>query len=188
MLEKLTVQNYVIIEKVEINFSHRLTILTGETGAGKSILLDALQLILGSRANSNILFDPKQKCVIEGTFNIEKMKLKSFFEENDLDFENETIVRREITPSGKSRAFINDTPVKLSMLQLLGNQLINLHAQHQSLYLNDRTYQMMVLDLMAGHQKDVEKYQTDFQDYLSEINRLKSLKMILLKPKKNWII
>ncbi len=177
MLKKLFVQNYGIIEKTSVDFSDRLTIITGETGSGKSMLLGALSLILGNRASSsNILFDKNKKCVVEGLFDLENKSLKSFFDEHDLDYEPETIVRREITASGKSRAFINDTPVNLTVLNQLSNRLINLHGQHQSLYLNDKSYQLFILDNLAGHLDKVQKYKTQFYKYQDKVVSLKELK------------
>ncbi len=176
MLQKLFVQNYAIIDQLEIEFSKRLTIITGETGAGKSILLGALGLILGNRASANTAFDKNKKTIVEGTFNIREKKLKRFFAINDLDYEEETIVRREITPSGKSRAFINDTPVNLTLLAQLGSQLINLHAQHQSLYLTDRNYQMSILDSLSKQNKELKKYQEEYSVYQEEKNKLTKIK------------
>ena len=176
MLKKLFVQNYGIIEKTSVDFSDSLTIITGETGAGKSMLLGALSLILGNRASSNILFNKKKKCIVEGVFNLENKSIQSFFEENDLDYDTETIVRREITSSGKSRAFINDTPVNLTILSQLSNRVINLHGQHQSLYLNDKSYQLFILDNLAGHLDKVQKVKKQFYKYQEKLNKLNDVK------------
>ena len=129
MIQKLLIKNYAIIEELEINFSSGLTIITGETGAGKSILLGALGLIMGNRADTKSLYDQEKKCIIEAYFQVKKYKVKGFFEEHEIDYDDEVIVRRELTPSGKSRAFINDTPVNLKMLQQLSGSLIDLHQQ-----------------------------------------------------------
>ena len=137
MLQKLTINNYALIDNLEIGFGKGLNILTGETGAGKSIILGALSLILGQRAESRYFFNQQKKCVIEGLFKIDGFHLKSFFEDNDLDYEAETVLRREISADGKSRAFVNDTPVNLTALKQLGEKLIDIHSQHATLEIND---------------------------------------------------
>lgn len=177
MLKKLFVQNYALIEQLEVDLSDRLTIITGETGAGKSILLGALSLILGKRANPNSLYDKKKKCVVEGTFDISKKGLSKFFSEHDLDYEEETIIRREITPAGKSRSFINDTPVTLNVLSQLSQQLVSLHSQHQSLHLMDRSYQLQILDSFSKQLPDVSKFQSSFQEYHHKKNILEAKKL-----------
>src|SRR6201986_3966311 len=128
MLQKLSISNYALIDNLEISFDSGLNILTGETGAGKSIILGALSLILGQRAESRYFFNQQKKCVIEGLFKIDSLHLKTFFEEHDLDYEPETVLRREITADGRSRAFVNDTPVNLSDMKLLGERLIDIHS------------------------------------------------------------
>src|SRR5512141_2585848 len=133
MLLKLSVRNYALIRELDVEFEKGLTIITGETGAGKSILLGALSLILGTRADTAVLLDKNEKCIVEGTFRIEEYDLKGFFETNGLDYETNSIVRREINPAGKSRAFINDTPVTINLLKELGDKLIDIHSQHQTL-------------------------------------------------------
>ena len=137
MLVKLLVQNYALIKELDVEFESGLTIITGETGAGKSILLGALSLILGTRADTTVLLDKKKKCVVEGTFRIDEYDLNDFFISNELDFEPLTTLRREINPSGKSRAFINDTPVTVTLLKDLGDHLIDIHSQYQTLMLID---------------------------------------------------
>ncbi|MEZ4887125.1 MAG: DNA repair protein RecN [Chitinophagales bacterium] len=176
MLQKLFIKNYALIEEVELAFSDKLTIITGETGAGKSILLGALSLILGHRVNTAALSNTQKKCVVEGTFNIRAYQLQSFFEKNELDYEDVTIVRREVMPSGKSRAFINDTPVNLQVLKLIGEKLVNLHAQHQTLHLFDAHYQLSIIDTLASHNGVLENYQGIFKDYQRNQNRLKKRK------------
>jgi len=176
MLQKLQIKNYAIIDELVVDFSNRLTIITGETGAGKSILLGALSLILGGRSSNNIFFNDKKKCVIEGVFDMRGHGLKSFFKANDLDYEDETIIRREITPSNRSRAFVNDTPIKLTLLNQLTGQLINLHAQHQNLYLNNRGYQLRIVDGIAGQLKDVDAYRKLFGAYVENVQKLQDLK------------
>jgi DNA repair protein RecN (Recombination protein N) len=163
MIKRLSISNYAIIEELTLDFADGLSIITGETGAGKSIVLGALNLILGGRADSKTLFIEDQKCIIEGRFAVEAYSLQSFFEENDLDYDTELIIRREITPSGKSRAFVNDTPVKLKVLQELGAVLIDLHQQFDTLYINNTDFQLELLDALAGQLPAVATYRADYQ-------------------------
>jgi DNA repair protein RecN (Recombination protein N) len=151
MLVKLSVYNYALIKELDIGLDNGLTIITGETGAGKSILLGALSLILGARADTSVLLDKTTKCVVEGTFRVEGYDLSDFFSANELDFDPLTILRREINPAGKSRAFINDTPVTINLLKELGDKLIDIHSQHQTLMLNDNSFQLNVIDSFAGN-------------------------------------
>src|SRR6185295_13763686 len=141
MLKRLFIQNYALIDHLDVNFGEGLNIITGETGAGKSILLGALSLILGSRADTNALLDKTKKCIIEGEFDTEKKIVQSFFKDNELDYERTTIIRREISSEGKSRAFINDTPVTLNQLKELGVLLVDIHSQHETLLLNQSSFQ-----------------------------------------------
>ena len=165
MLQRLSIKNYALIDRLEMNFSGKMNIITGETGAGKSIILGGLSLMLGQRAESKSLFDPTQKCVVECTFNIEGYQLQNFFETNELDYEPQTIVRREITPSGKSRAFINDTPVTLPQLKELTEQLVSLHAQHQTLHLYDANYHLFIIDTLANHEALLNDYKQKFKEF-----------------------
>ena len=165
MLLSLSVQNYALIEQLNIDFSNQFATITGETGAGKSILLGALGLIMGNRADLSSLKDKEKKCVVEASFEISKYNLKSIFEDNDLDFENTTIIRREILPSGKSRAFINDTPVNLSELQLLAENLIDIHSQHQTRELEQQNYQMSILDAIGLNTDNLKKYAVLLSDF-----------------------
>lgn len=165
MLSHLSILNYALIDVIEIDFYHGYTAITGETGAGKSIILDALSLILGQRADIQSLTDKNKKCVIEGTFNIEKYQLKSFFEANNLDYEKILILRREINPEGKSRAFINDTPVSLGQMKELGEKLVDLHSQHQTRLINDEDYQMLAIDSYADISDLVKLHADLFGDY-----------------------
>ena len=144
MITRLSVTNFAIIDKLTIEFNHGLTIITGETGAGKSILLGALKLILGERADLKIISNSSKKCVVEAHFSIAELDLQSFFSSNELDYDEETILRRELLPSGKSRAFINDTPVNLRVLQELGNQLIDIHSQFNTADLLNTDFQFRV--------------------------------------------
>ncbi len=174
MLKKLLVRNYAIIEKVEIHFSKGLNIITGETGAGKSILLGALGLIMGNRADTKSLFDIEKKCIIEGIFKVPK-QYQSFFDAHDIDYEKETIIRREITPSGKSRAFINDTPTKLSTLKLLSSALIDLHQQFDTLDIHHVSFQLNIIDALAMHSEKVLEYRKDFKVYSKNKKELEQL-------------
>jgi DNA repair protein RecN (Recombination protein N) len=166
MLVKLSVQNYALIKELDIELENGLTIITGETGAGKSILLGALALILGSRADTTVLLDKNEKCIVEGTFRIDEYELNDFFERNSLDYESVAILRREINPAGKSRAFINDTPVTINLLKELGDRLIDIHSQHQTLMLNDNSFQLKVIDSFAGTGKLKAEYRQAYSGYL----------------------
>jgi DNA repair protein RecN (Recombination protein N) len=180
MLLSLHIRNYAIIKSVDINFDARLNIITGETGAGKSILMGALGLILGERADSKVLHNPEDKCVVEGTFSIGNNKLESFFEVNELDYDTTCIVRREIAPNGKSRAFINDTPVNLPVLKALGEQLIDIVSQHQTMELNQEQFQLTIVDSIAETEQDLNAYALTYKSYkktlqeLSELNELET--------------
>jgi DNA repair protein RecN (Recombination protein N) len=165
MLLSLSVQNYALIEQLNINFSNQFATITGETGAGKSILLGALGLIMGNRADLSSLKDKEKKCVVDASFEISKYNLKSLFISNDLDYEDTTIIRREILPSGKSRAFINDTPVNLSELQLLAENLIDIHSQHQTRELEQQNYQISILDAMGSNAQNLNEYTILLSDF-----------------------
>ena len=158
MLVKLSIQNYALIDDVNVSFAPGFTTITGETGAGKSILLGGLSLVLGKRADLSSLKNTEQKCVIEAEFDIANYDLRSFFEENDLDYEKVTILRREILPSGKSRAFVNDSPVTLDVLKSLGDQLIDVHSQHQTMRLTENDFQMKVVDALANNSQNISRY------------------------------
>ena len=176
MLVKIIVNNYALIRELDLSLENGLTIITGETGAGKSILLGALSLILGARADSSVLLDKTEKCVVEGTFKIEEYDLEDFFMKNDLDFESPAILRREINPAGKSRAFINDTPVTINLMKELGDRLIDIHSQHQVLMLNDNAFQLNVIDSFAGTGQLRNKFRKayiDFKKLQKEYNELK---------------
>src|SRR3569833_1471257 len=166
MLQKLTISNYALIDDLEISFDKGLNILTGETGAGKSIILGALSLILGQRAESRYFFNQQKKCVIEGTYTIGAFHLKQLFEDNDLDYEAETVLRREISADGKSRAFVNDTPVNLNSLKALGEKLIDIHSQHATLEINDPEFQLLVVAAVARLNDLLNEYRTKFRGYI----------------------
>jgi DNA repair protein RecN (Recombination protein N) len=176
MLKKLIIQNYVIIDRLEIDFSDSLNIITGETGSGKSMLLGALSLVLGQRVDNKPLFDASKKCIIEASFDIKKLSLREFFEENELDYEPVTVIRREITETGKSRAFVNDTPVNLNVLRQLGEQLVNVHSQHETLSLNDAAFQTKLLDGVAKNEQLLDEFLLLYRQYLTEAKKLNQLK------------
>ncbi len=176
MLTSLSIKNYALIEDININLQPGFTIITGETGAGKSIMLGALGLLLGDRADFSSIRNSEKKCVIEGTFGISNYKLEKFFKKEDLDYEANSIVRREILPSGKSRAFINDTPVKISALQKLGTYLIDIHSQHETLSLGNSEYQFNVIDTIAKNESVIIEYRKELKDYKLLLNRFDELK------------
>ena len=175
MLASLSIKNYALIDHLEVTFQEGFSIITGETGAGKSILLGALALILGKRADLSNLKNKEKKCIIEGGFLIDKFNLNTFFEANDIDFEEHTIIRREILPNGKSRAFINDTPVKLSVLTALSDQLIDVHSQHQTLQLADVTFQFLIIDALANNANTINSYKKELIEYKNLTNELQEI-------------
>ncbi len=158
MLRRLTVRNYAIIKELDMGFGEGFTIITGETGAGKSILLGALGLVLGERADTSVLLSSAEKCIVEAEFNISGYDLQALFEQNGVDYDDEAILRREITPSGKSRAFLNDTPVNLAVMKELGSRLIDVHSQHETLLLGNNTFRMRVIDAFAGMTVPAREY------------------------------
>ncbi|MEY3677902.1 MAG: repair protein RecN [Bacteroidota bacterium] len=165
MLQRLSISNYALIDQLNISFSRDLTIMTGETGAGKSIILGALSLILGQRAEGKNFFHQDKKCVIEGVFDVQGYDLKKFFEAHDLDYDAETVLRREISPDGKTRAFINDTPVNLAILKRLTEQLVDIHSQHAILAINTEDFQLLVLDTLAAQADVLKNYQQHFKEH-----------------------
>lgn len=175
MITSLSIKNYALIERLTIDFSKGFSIITGETGAGKSIILGALGLVLGKRADLTSLKNKEEKCIIEAQFDISKYNLKAFFEANDLDYEDETIIRREILPSGKSRAFVNDSPVNLQELQDLGLFLIDIHSQQQTRELTDENVQFDIIDAVAANQEIITAYQLLLKSYKSDKAQLNSL-------------
>ncbi len=176
MLQKLLILNYAIITEIEINFSDKLNIITGETGAGKSILMGALSLILGERADTTVLLNKDKKCFIEGTFKTQHQLVKNYLKENDLDTEEEIVIRREIAPNGKSRAFINDTPVNLNQLKELSSLLVDLHQQFDTLELGSNDFQREVIDALANNSADINQYQSIYKKYLTEKKQLEEWK------------
>ncbi|MBO4778972.1 MAG: DNA repair protein RecN [Bacteroidales bacterium] len=163
MLHKLTISNYALIDNLEISFTDGMTTITGETGAGKSIILGALSLLLGKRADTTVLKDKEKKSIVEATFSLPNDSLATFFESLDIDFDKETIIRREITPQGKSRSFVNDTPVGLQTLKELGTILIDIHSQHQNLFLKESSFQCQVVDAEANNVTLLEQYRQELQ-------------------------
>ena len=176
MLQRLSISNYALIASLSIDFDNGFTAITGETGAGKSILLGALGFVLGNRADSNILFDETKKCVVEAVFALHNDRLKPFFEENDIDYDDECIIRRELTPQKKSRAFINDTPVSLQILKELGSQLVDIHSQHDSLLLCNPDFQLTLLDDAADNLEILSEYKKAYKEYTSAKNELDALR------------
>lgn len=175
MLSELSIKNYALIDALQVQFNSGFSTITGETGAGKSVLLGGLALVLGKRVDFSQINDLSRKCIIEASFNIENFNLKSFFKTNDLDFESLTILRREILPSGKSRAFINDSPVNLSVLAGLGEQLIDIHSQQQTQELTNDNFQFHVLDALAQNDTSIEEYQHLLKAYKSTQKQLVEL-------------
>ena len=175
MLQKLSIRNYALIDSLDIEFDIGLNIITGETGAGKSIILGALSLILGQRAESKYFFSQDKKCVIEGNFILADENLREIFESYDLDFSNETILRREISIDGKTRSFINDTPVNLSVLKQIGERLIDIHSQHATQEINDANFQLLIVDSLANHHNLLFDYRSGFKKLKQESNSLKKL-------------
>ena len=175
MLTSIFVQNFALIDRLSLDFNKGFTVITGETGSGKSILLGALNLILGERADYSVIRDKNQKTIVEANFNVENYELNVFFKENELDFQNETIVRREITSQGKSRAFINDTPVSLSVLREFSEKMINIHSQHQTIELRDGNFQLDVLDTLAGTIQLRSEYTMNFNKWKKYTIELQNL-------------
>jgi len=185
MLKSLHINNYALIEEVNVKFPGNLTIVTGETGAGKSIFLEALSLVLGARADIGVLQDKSRKCIVEAEFNIGDYKLGEFFKANEIDHEDTAILRREINPEGKSRAFINDSPTGLAVLKQLAEKLIDIHSQHQTLLLNETTFQFDVLDSYAGAQNLFSQYKKQYQNLNKKKKELAYLESQELQAKKD---
>ncbi len=175
MLQELHISNYALIEELHIEYYNGFNIITGETGAGKSIILGALGLIMGQRADLSVLRNKQVKCTVEAIFNIQNLNLENLFDENDIDYEEQTILRREINPKGKSRVFINDTPVTLKVLQEVSSHLIDIHSQHQNLSLSDNSFQLGMVDLLAGNADRLKEYQDLFKTYQKQNKQLQEL-------------
>jgi DNA repair protein RecN (Recombination protein N) len=176
MLKTLSVENYALIDRSVIDFFGGFSVITGETGAGKSIILGALNMLLGQRTDSKVIKNQDKKCVVEGVFDISKYGLATFFEDNELDYDDECVIRRELNANGKSRAFVNDTPVTVSVLKDLGVKLIDIHSQHQNLLLNDANFQLGVVDAVAENKQRVLEFRSKFLAYKKELSELEALK------------
>lgn len=185
MLKRLLVENYALIDKSEIELASGFSVITGETGAGKSILLGALNLILGQRADTKSIKDPARKCVVEAVFDISNYDLKPFFEAEDLDYEEECVMRREIVASGKSRSFINDTPVNVTTMKSLGDRLLDIHSQHENLLLNDSRFQLQIVDSIAKNGDCLQTYEAEYSKLNSISRRLQKLRDELAQKNAN---
>lgn len=181
MLQQLHISNYALIQKLDISFDEGFSVITGETGAGKSILLGALGFALGDRADTNVLYDKDKKCVVEAIFHLNDDLLRSIFEDNDLDFEQDCILRRELNPSKKTRAFINDTPVTLQTMKEIGNQLVDIHSQHDSLLLTSSEFQLRLLDEIAQNTDNLNDYKSEYHNWNKLKGELEKLKEIAEK-------
>lgn len=172
MIKSLTIKKYILIDELTIDFRPGMTVITGETGAGKSILVGALNILCGARTDTRVIRPGADKCIIEGVFNIEGYALEPLFDENDIDYDSEAVIRREIAASGKTRAFINDTPVNISVLRKIGELLIDIHSQHQNLLLADNNFQLDTIDLYAGDTADLQKYKAAYTRYREKERQL----------------
>lgn len=175
MLKHLTIRNYALIKQLELKPSGNLNVITGETGAGKSIMLGAIGLLMGNRADSKVLWDENEKCITEGIFDIKNYRLKSLFKSEDLDYDETTVIRREISPGGKSRAFINDTPVTLDVMKRIGGLLMDIHSQHETLQLGNQAFQLRLIDAFAENHKQMDDYDQCWADYLQKKREFEKL-------------
>ncbi|HBS86558.1 MAG: DNA repair protein RecN [Bacteroidetes bacterium GWF2_38_335] len=175
MIKSLKIQNFILIDNLEINFHEGFSTITGETGAGKSIILGAVSLMLGNRADASLILDQERKCVIEGEFSVDNESLAPVFEQNDLDFDKNILLRREILANGKSRAFVNDTPVNLNVIREIALSLIDVHSQHQNLNLKDSLYQLKVVDVFAGIESQVRNFRLGYHSFVKIDNEYKNL-------------
>ena len=189
MLKHISIRNFALIEHVEVDFSAGFSVITGETGHGKSVFLGAISMLLGQRSDAKAIREGADRCVIEGCFDISDFAMQGWFEENDLDYDSECIVRREVAVSGRSRAFVNDTPVSVAQLKELGARLVDIHSQHQNLLLGDRNYQLRVLDILSGNSAQLEKYRQQYDVYQSLNSELKKFKEVLENSRRDedWL-
>lgn len=189
MLKQISIRNYALIERVEIDFSSGFSVITGETGHGKSVFLGAVSMLLGQRSDVKSIRDGADKCIIEGCFDISGFGLKPFFDENDMEYDNECIVRRELSANGRSRAFVNDTPVGVTQLKELGAKLIDIHSQHQNLLIADKNYQLAVLDILSGDKALLEEYGAEYSAYTSLCREIEEMKNELDKSRRDeeWL-
>ncbi len=186
MLKNLIIKNYVLLQELEMIPSEALNIVTGETGAGKSIMLGAIGLLLGNRADKKALYDEDKKCVIEASFTVNKFSLEALFNEQELDYDPVCILRREITPSGKSRAFINDTPVRLEILKAIGRFLVDIHSQHDTLLLGNNTYQLEIIDAYADNETLLKDFKKTYQRYRRATHDFEALQRQAVQMKREF--
>ncbi|MCA6405373.1 MAG: AAA family ATPase, partial [Cytophagales bacterium] len=189
MLIGLVIKNYALIRELEIHPSPHLNVVTGETGAGKSIMLGAIGLLLGNRADGKALWDENEKCIVEGVFDISSYKLQSAFESANLDYEQQAVIRREISPGGKSRAFINDTPVTLEIMRSIGGRLMDVHSQHETLELGSRVFQLDFIDSYASNLSLKDKYKEAWKSFVVAKTNFESLQKeaALLKQESDFV-
>lgn len=189
MLKHISIRNFALIERVEVDFSTGFSVITGETGHGKSVFLGAISVLLGQRSDTKAVREGADRCVIEGCFDITDFALQSWFEENDLDYDSECIVRREVAATGRSRAFVNDTPVSVAQLKELGARLMDIHSQHQNLLLGDRNYQLRVLDVLSANKTLLDAYSAQYDEYRALKGELKKLKEALESSRRDeeWL-
>ena len=186
MLKHLYIKNFTLIDELDISLYDGFSVITGETGAGKSIILGAISLLLGQRADSKTIKQGADKCVIEANFDLSRYNMQPFFDENDIEYDaGDCIIRRELTAAGKSRAFINDTPVALSMLKELGDQLMDVHSQHQNLLLNKQDFQLEVVDIIANDATQLAKYQNTYAEYLKVEKELGEMMLAIERNREN---
>ncbi len=186
MIKELYIRNFTLIDELDIEFHQGFSVITGETGAGKSIILGAIGLLLGNRADSKTIKADQDKCVIEAHFDLSKYEMEDFFDENDIDKEmSDTIIRRELTASGKSRAFINDTPVSLNVMRALGETLVDIHSQHQNLLLQKEDFQLNVVDIIAQDKKQIDAYRAEYKEWQKANAQLEKLKEDIAKSREN---
>lgn len=184
MLQQLSIENYALIRSLRISFDEGFTAITGETGAGKSIILGALGLLLGQRADTQVLSDKDRKCIVEAVFEVSGLGLEGYFADNDLDYDDNLLIRREIAPTGKSRAFVNDTPVQLQILKEIGLRIIDIHSQHQTLTLVNPDFQLQILDMLSGNADIRNGYSVEYQNYNTLKHDLSRLEELLVQGKK----
>ena len=189
MLKNISIRNYALIERVEVDFTSGFSVITGETGHGKSVFLGAVSMLLGQRSDVKAIRDGADKCIIEGCFDISGFGLEPFFEENEMDYDDECIVRRELSANGRSRAFVNDSPIGVAQLKELGTKLIDIHSQHQNLLIADKNYQLSVLDILAGNKALLESYSAEYSAYGSLSREIEKMKDELEKSRRDeeWL-
>lgn len=189
MLKHITIRNFALIEHVEVDFSSGFSVITGETGHGKSVFLGAISMLLGQRSDVKSIREGADRCIIEGHFDVSEFDLKPFFDENDLDYDAECIIRREVASTGRSRAFVNDTPVGVTQLKELGAKLIDIHSQHQNLLLGDKNYQLSVLDILAGNNALLGEYRAVFEEYTALSREVRRMKEVLEESRRDeeWL-